>query len=79
MVFWEKLSLEDAGCNLEVALSWAINAKNTLHNSHGYSPYQLVFGRKPNLPSLSNDQLPALEGISTSEIVADNLNAMHVA
>ena len=40
---------------------------------------QLVFGRNPNLLSLSNDQLPALEGISTREIVADNLNAMHFA
>ena len=38
--------LEDARCNFEVALSWAVNAKNTLPNSHGYSPNQLVFGKK---------------------------------
>ena len=74
-----KKTLEDAECNFEVAQSWAVNAKNAFHNLHGYSPNQLVFGRKnPNLPSLLNDQLPALEGISTNEIVADNLNAMHV-
>ena len=52
-------TLEDAGCIFEVTLSWAVNAKNTLHNLHGYSPNQLVFGRNPNLPSLLNDQLPA--------------------
>ena len=72
-----KKTLEDAGCNFEVALSWAVSAKNTLHNSHGYSSNQLVLGRNPNLPSLLNDQLSVLEGIGTSEIVADNLNAMH--
>ena len=72
-------TLEDAQCNFEVALSWAVNTKNTLHNSHGYSPNQLVFGKKPNLPSLLNNQLPALEGVSNSKIVADNLNAMHAA
>ena len=72
-------TLEDARCNFEVALSWAVNAKNTLHNSHGYSPNQLAFGKNPNLPSLLNNQLPALEGVSNSEIVADNLNAMHAA
>ena len=74
-----KNTLENARCKFEVALSWAVNAKNTLHNSHGYSPNQLVFGRNPNLPSLLNDQLPALEGINTNEIVTDNLNAMLVA
>ena len=72
-------TLEDARCNFEVALSWAVNAKNTRHNSHGYIPNQLVFGKNPNLPSLLNNQLPALEGVSNGEIVADNLNAMHAA
>ena len=74
-----KKTLEDAGCNFEVELSWADNAKNTFHNSHGYSPNQIVFRKNPNLPSLLNNQLPVLESISTSEIVADNLNAMHAA
>ena len=72
-------TLEDVKCNFEVALAWAVSAKNALHNAHGYSPNQLVFGKNPNLPSLLNDKLPALEGVSTSEIVANNLNAMHAA
>ena len=46
-------------CSLEIALAWAVNAKNSLHNVYGYSPNQLVFGRNPNLPSVINDKSPA--------------------
>ena len=35
--------------------------------------------KNPNLPSILNNRLPALEGVSNSEIAADNLNAMHAA
>ena len=65
--------------SFEVALAWAISAKNTLHSIHGYSPNQLVFGRNPYLPDLLNDKLLAFEGVSTCEVVADNLNVMHAA
>ena len=74
-----KKTLEDTHCSFEIALAWAISAKNTLHSVHGFSPNQLVFGRNPNLPSFLIDKLPALEGVSTSEVVASNLNAMHAA
>ena len=40
----------EAKCPLEIALTWAINAKTSLHNVYGYSPNQLVFGMNPNLP-----------------------------
>ena len=42
--------LEDMNCSLEIALPWAINAKNSLLNVYGFSPYILVFGRNPQLP-----------------------------
>ena len=74
-----KKTQENTHCSLETAQAWAISAKNTLHSFHGFSPNQLVFGRNPNLPSFLNDKLPALEGVSTSEVVASNLNAMHAA
>ena len=75
-----KKTIEDAKCNFDIALAWAVSAKNTLHSVEGgYSPNQLVFGRNPNLPSFLNDKLPALEGVSISEVVANNLNAMHAA
>ena len=66
-------------CPLEIALTWAVNAKNSLHNVYGYSPNQLVFGRNLNLPSVINDKTPALEGTTSSEIVAKTLNALHEA
>ena len=71
--------LEDINCSIEIALCWACNAKNSLQNIHGFSPYQLVFGKNPNLPSVLTNRLPALEGITSSQIVADNINALHKA
>ena len=67
----------DIKCSVEVALCWAVNAKNSLQNIYGFSPYQLVFGRNPTLPSVFTDKLPALEGVTSSQLVADHLNAMH--
>lgn len=63
----------------ETALNWALMAKNSLHNVHGYSPYQLVFGRNPNIPSALTDQPPALEGTTTSEVVRNHINALYSA
>ena len=71
--------LEEVNCSIEVALCWAVNAKNSLHNIYGFSPYQLVFGRNPNLPTALQDKLPALEGMTESQLVAKHLNSMHKA
>ena len=74
-----KKTLEDTHCSFKIALARAISSKNTLYSVHVFNPNQLVFSRNPNLPSFLNDKLPALEGVSTSEVVASNLNAMHAA
>ena len=74
-----KKTQEDTHCSFEITLAWAISAKNTLHNVHGFSPNQLVFGWNSNLSSFLNDKLPVLEGVSTIGVVASNLNAMHAA
>lgn len=71
--------LEEVNCSVEVALCWAVNAKNSLQNIFGFSPYQLVFGRNPNLPSVLTDKLPALEGVTGSDLIAKHLNAIHKA
>ena len=71
--------MEDVDCSVDIALCWAINAKNSLQNIYGFSPYQLVFGRNPNLPSVLTDKLPALEGVTSSDIISDQLNALHAA
>ena len=70
--------MEDAKCNHETALVWGTSSKNTLHGHHGYSPNTIVFGRNPNMPSILNDQLPALnEPIGV--VVARNLKAIQSA
>ena len=42
---------------------------------HGYSSYQLVFGKNPNLPNKMTDNLPALVG-TTSETLAKYLQKL---
>ena len=70
---------EDNQCDYEVALSWALMAKNMLSNVHGYSAYQLVFGKNPNLPSALTDKLPALSGTTTSKMVGEHISALYRA
>lgn len=71
--------MEDINCSVEIALCWAVNAKNSLQSVYGFSPHQLVFGRNPNLPSAFENKLPALEGVTGSKLIAANLNALHKA
>ena len=67
------------GCSLNVAVAWAVSAKNSLANVYGYSPNQLVFGRNLNFPSILTDKLPASDEKTNSEVLLDNLNALHAA
>lgn len=46
----------DNQLDLNTALDWALMAKNSLHNVHGYSPNQLMFGQNPQ-SSLTSNQL----------------------
>ena len=71
--------MADTNCTVDVALAWTISARNCLANHSGFSANQLVFGRNPALPNVFCDRLPALEETSSSDIVRNNLNAMHVA
>ena len=66
-------------CSLEIALSWAINVKNSLSNVCGFSPYILVFGRNPQLPSVLEGKPPSLKPKTTLKLVTGNLKALHVA
>lgn len=71
--------IDDTKCSTDVALAWSVAARNALQNFSGYSPNQLVFGRNPSLPNVMNNDPPALEGRTNSQVIADNLNAMHNA
>ena len=66
-------------CCIDIALHWSVAAKNSLTNVYGYSPNVLVFGRNPNYPSVFLNKPPANNTTCVSEIVAQNLNAMHSA
>lgn len=67
---------EESQCSIETALAWAVAARNALHNNHGFSPSQLVFSFNPNLPNIGEDSPPALENVTSSQIVANNLMAL---
>ena len=71
--------LEENKCSMEVALAWAVSAKNSLQNVYGYSPNQLVFGKNPSFPTVLNNDPPSLESSTASEVVAEHLNALHAA
>ena len=71
--------LTDAKGPFNVALLWCINNKNSLHNVHGFSPYQLALGQNSRLPALLTDTLPAHESPSSSDIVWQHFNALHDA
>ena len=68
--------LEENECSVETALAWAVSARNTLHNNNGFSPNQLVFSFNPSLPNIIEDRMPALENVTSSKVVANNLNAL---
>ena len=70
--------INDTQCSLYLALCWALRIKkNSLQNTADFSPFQLVLGRNPKLPSTLSDNLPALS--LSSEVLQDNLNALHSA
>ena len=74
-------TMEETGCNLETAICWCVNAKNTLCNVQGFSPNQLVFGSNPSTPGLLDDKLKlsTLNTETSSKLVADNMNARNAA
>ena len=69
----------DTKYDWETSLHWALMAKNVLLNVHGFSPYQLLYGKNPNLPSVMIDKLPALEDSTTSQTVAQHIKALYSA
>ena len=70
---------ENSDLSWETAICWAVNAKNSLLSVHGFSPYQIVYGRNPNLPSTIVNKAPALEGETISRIMGKHLIGLHEA
>ena len=62
-----------------LALCWAVNAKNSLQNAAGFNPFQIKFGTNPRLPSTNYDNLPAFTMKPSSKTIEDNLNSLQSA
>ena len=70
--------MSDSGCDVHMALAWAVSARNSLLNNFGFSPNQLVFGFNPSNPCVENSDPPAMEQ-PKAVIVEKNLRAMRIA
>ena len=63
----------------KLATHWAVAAKNALSTVYGFSPNILVFGMNPNLPNAMTNSIAANDPDFHSNIVRENLNALHAA
>ena len=64
---------------LETSLAWACYAKNILSNIYGFSPYELVFGRKPHMIDILEAPPTAQEVRTHCQVFEENMNAMIAA
>ena len=55
----DKVLEEAQHLDMDLTLAWCLNAKNSLANVHGFSPFQLVFGQNPKLPSTFTNMIIA--------------------
>ena len=77
-----KLLKESRHLDINLTLAWCLNAKNSLVNVHGFSPFQFLFGQNPRLPSTFANKTPALiqhDMNLLSKILTDNLKTLHKA
>ena len=72
--------VDSSGWSFENALVWAISAQKALQSNQGFSPNQLVFGSNTNLlPSVLTTRSPVLQRVTPSQLISNNLNALHTA
>ena len=71
--------LDDQPMASDIALHWAVAAKNALTTVYGFSPNVLVFGRDPTLPNVMENSIPANDPQYYSNVVRENLEALHRA
>ena len=69
--------LEETQCDLEPAVAWCVNGKNSLSNIHSFSPYQLAIGTNPKLPSMMSNRAPTLTATPSSKVISNNLRAIN--
>ncbi|XP_066921692.1 uncharacterized protein [Clytia hemisphaerica] len=75
-IMMEKMLEDNPKLSESLALQYATSIRNTCMFVHGFTPAQLAIGQNPRLPSALHDDLPALEGVTTSPTIATHLNAI---
>ena len=70
-------TLKDAKCEPEIALAWAVSAKNALQNHFGHSLNKLVFSFNINTASVFTDKLSVFKAATTTEMVRINSNVLY--
>ena len=60
-------------------LAWIVSARGCLQNVYGFSPNQLAISQNIELPTVIDDELPAMESHTSSDLIRENLNALHSA
>ena len=60
-------------CSLNIAVTWAVNAKNCTKRIHGYTSAQLIFGFNPLLPGVNGTKPPILSNNEYSAILDEHL------
>lgn len=69
----------DMKLKTDVALNWALQAKNCLLNNDGFSPYQLAMGYNPKLPQNSTANEEMLRTKTSSSVMCRMLNTIQKA
>lgn len=77
---FNKLRDELPWTDARILLAWATNGKNSLSNTYGHSPYTLVFGRTPSIPSLDSvEMITTMNESTANKVLADHLNVMYLS
>ena len=68
----KKLMEEDTSLKLEDALEHSVWAKNVEIGRHGKSPYQIIFGKSPVLPGVTDGSITTDGPVTEAEIVRNH-------
>ena len=69
--------LEESHLDEDLALAWCFNAKITLANVHGFSPFQLALWQNPNFSSTFSDKPPAYVEQGDGKIFIGDLTSLY--
>jgi len=73
----EKLRHDDPNITLQEAVDKAAWARNTLiNNQRGFSPFQIIYGRNPTIPGISDSTTGSLENLTHNEISRKIIESM---